>query len=182
MKIQAIMSQQVTSCGPDTNLGSVVESMSRHDCGIVPVIDERGETIGVVTDRDICLTLGRRDVPPSALVARNVMTQPVIGCAPDDDSVVALLTMVQHHVRRLPVLGPGGALVGVLSIDDIVRCAARAPATDPLRVAVLDVLGSIVERTRPAGAPSEYIPAGTLTDDDRQRSTFARAARSGADA
>jgi CBS domain-containing protein len=182
MKIQAIMSQQVASCGPDTNLGSVVEAMGRHGCGIVPVVNERGETIGVVTDRDICLSLGRRDLPPSALVARNVMTQPVIGCAPDDDSVVALLTMVQHHVRRLPVLGPAGVLVGVLSIDDIVRCAARAPATDPLRVAVLDVLASIVDRPRPAGPGSGYIPARAQAGDDRPRPATVRAARSGADA
>lgn len=179
MKINAIMSPQVTSCGPDTNLGSVVEAMSRHDCGFVPVVDELGEAIGVVTDRDICLSLGRRDLPPSALVARNVMTQPVIACSPEDDSVVALLTMVQHHVRRLPVLGPAGVLLGVLSIDDIVRCAARAPSTDPLRVAVLDVMGGIVDRTRPTG--SEYIPAAARTGDDHPRPAFVRASRSGAD-
>ena len=148
MKIQAIMSEEVRSCGPDTNLASVVETMSQHDCGIVPVVGDHGEAVGVITDRDICLALGRRDVPASALVARNVMTQPVIGCAPDDDSVVALLTMVQHRVRRLPVLGSGGVLVGILSVDDIVQRAAQAPATDPLRVAVLDVLAGIGARAR----------------------------------
>jgi CBS domain-containing protein len=149
MKIKAIMTEQVKSCGPDTNLGSVVETMWTYDCGIVPVVNERGEAIGVITDRDVCIALGTRDVPASHLVARNVMTQPVIGCAPEDDCVEVLLTMQEYHVRRLPVLGIGGVLVGIVSIDDIVRWAARAPATDPLRLVLLAVLAEVDARARP---------------------------------
>jgi CBS domain-containing protein len=149
MKIEAIMSDRVRSCGPETNLSSVVETMWTYDCGIVPVVDERGEAIGVVTDRDICIALGTRDVPASSLVARNVMREPVIGCAPDDDCVEVLLTMQEHHVRRLPVLAIGGVLIGIVSIDDIVRWAARAPATDPLRVMLLAVLADVDTQARP---------------------------------
>ena len=143
MKVSAIMTQPVRTCGPDTNLASVVETMRTYDCGIVPVVNERGEAIGVVTDRDICIALGTRDTPASALVARNVMTRPVIGCAPEDDCVAALLTMEERRLHRLPVLGTGGVLLGIVSIDDIVRWAARAPATDPLRMVVLQVLAGV---------------------------------------
>jgi CBS domain-containing protein len=152
MKIKTMMTDQVKSCGPETNLGSVVETMWTGACGIVPVINERGEAIGVVTDRDICIALGTRDVPASTLVARNVMTQPVIGCAPEDDCVMALLTMERHRLHRLPVLGIGGVVLGIVSIDDIVRWAAGAPTTDPLRVAVLEVLAGMGRRTQPARA------------------------------
>jgi CBS domain-containing protein len=150
VKIKTIMTRQVFSCGPDTNLGSVVETMRTHDCGIVPVVNERNEAVGVVTDRDICLAIGARDEPASALVARTVMTTPVVGCAPEDECIIALLTMEQHHLRRLPVLGIGGVLVGIVSIDDIVRWAAGAPADDPLRAAVLEVLAGIVHVAPPA--------------------------------
>lgn len=150
MKIEAIMTQPVQSCGPETNLGSVVETMWTHDCGIVPVVNERGEAIGVVTDRDICIALGTRDVQASTLVARNVMTQPIAGCAPEDDCIDALLTMEERHVRRLPVLGTGGVLLGIVSIDDIVRWAARAPASDPLRTVLLQVLAGVEAPARPA--------------------------------
>ena len=143
MKIKTIMTTQVASCGPDTNLGSVVEAMWTHDCGIVPIVNERGEALGVVTDRDICIALGTRDVPASWLVARNVMTAPVVGCAPEDDCVDVLLTMSRKHVRRVPVLGPDGVLLGIVSIDDIVRQAAALPATDPLRVLTLQVLAGV---------------------------------------
>lgn len=152
MKIKSIMIDQVRSCGPDTNLGSVIETMTTYDCGILPVVNERGEAIGVVTDRDVCIALGSRDVAPSTLVARNVMTQPVIGCAPEDDCVMALLTMEQHRVRRLPVLGIGGVVLGIVSIDDIVRWAARAPTSDPLRMAIVEVLAGIGVRRQPERA------------------------------
>jgi len=156
MKIKAIMTDQVKSCGPDTNLGSVVETMWTSDCGIVPVVNEGGAAIGVITDRDICIALGTRDVPASTLVARNVMSEPVIGCEAEDDCVEVLLTMQEYHVRRLPVRGTGGLLVGIVSIDDIVRWAARAPATDPLRVILLAVLAEVDARPR----PMRGIPAG----------------------
>jgi CBS domain-containing protein len=146
MKIEIMMTGEVRTCGPDTNLRSVIETMSTYDCGIVPVVDEHGVAVGVLTDRDICVALGRRDASPSSLVARNVMTQPAIGCAAEDDCCIALLTMEQHGVRRLPVLGSSGVVVGIVSIDDIVRWAAGAPTTDPLRVAVLEVLAGIGAR------------------------------------
>ena len=161
MKIDAIMSKPVQTCGPDTNIGSVVETMWTHNCGIVPVVNERGEAIGVVTDRDVCIALGTRDVQASELVARNVMTQPVVGCAPADDCVAALLTMEEHHVRRLPVLGSGGVLLGIVSIDDIVRWAARAPESDPLRAVVVQVLAgwrSRHETPTPGHAKDRGLP------------------------
>jgi CBS domain-containing protein len=120
-----------------------------YDCGIVPVVNERGEAIGAMTDRDVCLALGTRDVPASILAPRNVMTQPVIGRAPEDDCVEVLLTMRENHVRRLQVLGIGGVLVGIVPIDNLVRWAARAPAIYPLRVVILAVLADVDMRARP---------------------------------
>jgi CBS domain-containing protein len=152
MKIETIMTGAVQSCGPGTNLASVVETMWLHACGIVPVVDEGGSAIGVVTDRDICIALGTRNVVAAALTARDVMSQPVVGCAPDDDCFIALLTMEQRGVRRLPVLGPGGVLLGIVSLDDIVKRAARAPATDPLRMGVMDVLAAVSAAKAPKKA------------------------------
>ena len=143
MKIKSIMTEAVQSCGPETNLASIVETMWTYDCGIVPVVNERGEAIGVVTDRDICIALGTRNVVAAALTARDVMSQPVIGCTPEDDCFIALLTMEQRGVHRLPVLGIGGVLLGIVSLDDIVKRAARVPVTDPLRAGVMEVLAAV---------------------------------------
>jgi CBS domain-containing protein len=152
MKIKSIMTEPVQSCGPGTNLASIVETMWTHDCGIVPVVNERGEAVGIVTDRDICIALGTRNVVAAALTARDVMTQPVIGCAPEEDCFNALLTMEHHRVHRLPVLGIGGVVLGIVSIDDIVKRAARAPAGDPLRMGVMEVLAAVGGHKTPAKA------------------------------
>jgi CBS domain-containing protein len=143
MKIESIMTGTVQTCGAGTNLASVVETMWTHDCGIVPVVNERGEAVGIVTDRDIAIALGTRNVVAAALTAGDVMTQPAVGCAPEDDCFHALLTMERHRVHRLPVLGIGGIVLGIVSIDDIVTRAARAPAGDPLRMGVMEVLAAV---------------------------------------
>jgi CBS domain-containing protein len=152
MKIKAVMTEAVQSCRPDTNLAAVVEIMWIHDCGIVPVVNERGEAVGVVTDRDICIALGTRNVVAAALTASDVMTRRVVACAPEDDCFSALLTMEQHRVHRLIVLGIGGVVLGLVSIDDIVKRAARAPAVDPLRMGVMEVLAAVGGHKTPARA------------------------------
>jgi predicted transcriptional regulator len=71
------------------------------------------------------------------------MTQPLVGCVPDDDCFTVLRIMEQHRLRRLPVLGIGGVLVGMVSMNDIVNRAAKAPASDPLRSGVIEALSAI---------------------------------------
>jgi len=102
-----------------------------------------GEAVGIVTDRDICIALGTRNATAAMLTARDVMSEPVASCVPEDDCFVALMTMKQSGVHRLPVLGIGEVVLGIVSVDDIVRHAARAPATDPLRIGVMDVLAAV---------------------------------------
>jgi CBS domain-containing protein len=143
VKIKGIMTQPAKTCGPGTNLASVVETMWTHDCGIVPVVNERGEAVGIVTDRDICIALGTRNATAAMLTARDAMTQPVAGCLAEDDCFAALLTMQERGVRRLPVLGSDDVVLGIVSLDDIVKHAARAPAGDPLRIGVMEVLAAV---------------------------------------
>ena len=74
----------------------------------------------------------------AGVAKHEVMRAPVHGCAPDDDLRVALTTMKQFKVRRLPVIGNDGRLRGMLSIDDvIVRGVAADGPTSAEVVAVL---------------------------------------------
>jgi CBS domain-containing protein len=143
VKVETIMTRPAWTCGPGTNLASVVETMWTHDCGIVPVVNERGEAVGIVTDRDICIALGTRNATAAMLTAADVMSQPVAGCAPEDDCFVALMTMQERGVHRLHVLGIGDAVLGIVSLDDVVKHAALVPASDPLRIGVMEVLAAV---------------------------------------
>ena len=60
MTVQELMTPFPATCGPADNLAQAAEHMWDADCGIVPVVDERGHVLGVITDRDICIAAATR--------------------------------------------------------------------------------------------------------------------------
>ncbi len=122
MKVKDIMTVEPRTCGPDTNLAAAAALMLDADCGMLPVVIG-GKLAGVVTDRDLYIALATRNQRPSDLSIGDVMQTPLHTCGPDDDVEMALATMKQHRVRRLPVEGFGGTVIGVLSLNDIARAA-----------------------------------------------------------
>ena len=130
MKIKDIMTAEPRTCSPDTNLAAAAALMLDGDCGILPVVDD-GKLIGVVTDRDMYIALATRNTRASEITVGDVVQTPVYTCGPDDDVHAALATMKQHRVRRLPVEGFGGTVMGIVSMNDILLAAgARKPVRD----------------------------------------------------
>ncbi len=119
MRVIDVMMGTPYYCSPETNLGSATELMWTGNCGFLPVVGNEGKVIGIVTDRDICIALGTRGRPSGDVTVAEVMSAKVYSCAPEDDIHVALRTMREGHVRRLPVITKQGALVGVVSMDDV---------------------------------------------------------------
>jgi len=101
------------------NLGEAAELMWKGNCGFLPVVDDEEKVCGVVTDRDICIALGTRNQRAGEVHVGEVMQQKVYACNPEDDIHVALQSMRDGHVRRLPVVDHQGKLAGVVSMDDI---------------------------------------------------------------
>ena len=131
MKVQEVMTKQPAFCGLDTTLAGAVNTMQDSGCGFLPVVGEGGNVVGVITDRDICIALGTRDRNPSEVLVKDVVlpkdrTFPkLFACTPDDKMRCILTTMREEKIRRLPVVDREGALVGVLSIDDLVVRACK---------------------------------------------------------
>jgi CBS domain-containing protein len=119
MKVRDDMMGSPYYCQPENNLGSATELMWNANCGFLPVQSAEGKVVGVITDRDICIALGTRNCRASEVTVGEVMSGELHTCAPDDDIHVALQTMREAKIRRLPVLAKNGTLVGVLSMDDI---------------------------------------------------------------
>jgi len=120
MKVRDVMTKQATFCYPDTSLSGAAELMWKRKCGFLPVRGEGGNVIGVITDRDISIALGTRNRRPSEVLVKDVMSGRLFTCTPDDSVACALTTMRIEGLRRLPVVNCEGALVGVVSIDDLV--------------------------------------------------------------
>jgi CBS domain-containing protein len=132
MKAREVMTGTPYYCQPETNLGSATELMWNANCGFLPVEAADGRVIGVITDRDICIALGTRGRPSGEVTVAEVMSSKLCSCAPDDDIHVALQTLREGKVRRLPVIGPDGSLVGVISMEDILlRTEPRSRGKEP---------------------------------------------------
>jgi CBS domain-containing protein len=127
MKIKDIMTAEVRTCSPDTNLAAAAALMLDGDCGILPVVDE-GKLVGIVTDRDMYIALATQNRLASQITVGDVARKQVWTCGPDDDVHTAMEKMKEHRVRRLPVEGFGGTVMGIVSMNDIVLAAgARKP-------------------------------------------------------
>ena len=124
MKVAELMTPHPVTCAPETNLAEAAALMLDADCGILPVVWD-GKLFGVVTDRDLFIALGTRDQRPSSLKVADVVTGPVFSCGPDDEPETVLAAMKAHQVRRLPVLGFGGTVLGIVSMNDLVLAAGK---------------------------------------------------------
>lgn len=120
MRVKKVMMCTPYTCRKDTNLGEAAELMWKGNCGFLPMTEPDGKVCGVITDRDICIALGTRDKLAGEVTAGEVSPDgKLFACSPEDEIHVALLTMREGKVRRLPVIDSDGKAVGVLSMDDV---------------------------------------------------------------
>lgn len=142
MKAKDLMTPQPKTCSPDTNLAAAAEIMLAGDCGLLPVMDE-GKLVGVVTDRDLYIALATRNRSAADLTVGEVAQKPVYTCSPEDGVDAVLETMRAHRVRRVPVEGFGGTVLGVISLDDLALAAgADSSLADRDVVATLQAVRS----------------------------------------
>ena len=130
MPVQNWMTTDVVSVGPDTSLLKVGKLMKDHHIRRIPVVDEQGQVIGIISDRDV------RDASPSKattldmyemhyllaeLKAKNIMTAKPITVKPTDTVEQAALIMLDNKVGGLPVVDDAGKLVGIISDHDVFK-------------------------------------------------------------
>jgi len=114
------MTKNVSFCAPGTNAAAAAEIMWMRDCGVLPVVEDSGQIVGVVTDRDLFIALGTQNRNPSELPVGEIMRRELSACAPEDDVRDVLKTMAEQRVHRLPVLDKSGALKGIVSMNDVI--------------------------------------------------------------
>jgi CBS domain-containing protein len=117
MQLQDIMTTAVVTAGLDADVLRVAQLMRDHNVGSVVLCDPEGEPAAMVTDRDLAIRLLADDRPTSEPV-REHASRPLVTGEPHMDLEEAAALMVQHRVRRLPIVG-GDGLVGIVTLDDI---------------------------------------------------------------
>jgi len=95
--------------------------MRRHQVFQLPVIDESGHLVGIVTDRDIRSAAGNDDRLMVNLVVSEIMTTDVITVSPADDLRIALDLLWRQRIGGLPVVQKD-VVVGIITVRDMLRC------------------------------------------------------------
>ena len=120
MKVREAMAKTVSSAQKDERIVDVAKKMKQEDAGFIPIVENGGKLVGVVTDRDIvirCIASGHN---PQSDTVEHCMTQQTITIRPEDEIDQAARTMEQQEIRRLAVT-ENGRLVGVLSHGNLVQ-------------------------------------------------------------
>jgi CBS domain-containing protein len=130
MQVHEGMSHTILAVGPGHTLRDAARLMSERQVGAAVVIDPDAPGVGILTERDILISLGRGQDPDREPVAEH-LTRDVVYAAPDWSLEEAAAAMVQGGFRHLIVV-EGGETVGILSVRDIVRCWTADGAICPV--------------------------------------------------
>lgn len=119
MKIKEIMTAPASTTRPEESIREAAKKLAADDIGVLPVVSDTNEPVGILTDRDIVLRVVAEGKDPSEPV-RTAMTPDVVACTVDTDVTEAAKLMREHKVRRV-VATENGALVGIASMGDVAR-------------------------------------------------------------
>jgi CBS domain-containing protein len=126
MRVADLMKKHAITCTDGAVLSDATRLMWQHDIGFIPVVSaESGTLVGVITDRDAIMAAWSQDKPVSQIPVRGVMCTRVVTCHPENDAFEAEQLMRKLQLRRLPVTSAQSALIGVVSLNDLARRAAR---------------------------------------------------------
>lgn len=139
MQVRDILQQKaagVVTIEASKAVGDAISLLNEHRIGALIVKDEGGEICGIISERDILRECGRRwtrlsgagrgraSAPP---LVRDLMTADLIIAVPDDDLNYVMSVMTRNRIRHLPIL-EGRALVGIISIGDVVKAFVEESA------------------------------------------------------
>jgi CBS domain-containing protein len=133
VRIRDVMTESVVTAAPEASVREVAETMRERNVGSV-VLVEGGRPVGFLTDRDLAVSVlaDGRDVSDRAC---DHASAPVVTAEPDLDVSAAGELMVEHGIRRLPVL-EGDELIGIVTLDDLAVRTGDAELAQNLTSAV----------------------------------------------
>lgn len=130
MQVKEVMTANPACCSPETPLPVVAKLMVVHDCGEIPVVENKESKIpvGVVTDRDIVCRTVARDKNPLELTAADCMSTSIVTVTPDTSVEDCCRIMEERQIRRVPVVDANGACCGIVALADLARGAKSGAA------------------------------------------------------
>jgi CBS domain-containing protein len=139
MQLKDICVLDVACCTPDVTTLEAARLMRKHHVGDLVVVEDDAGTrvpMGIITDRDIVVQVLGMDLDPSKTRVCDVMSSHLVLADDAEEVSAAVARMQAHGVRRVPVTGANGDVVGIFSLDDLLQLQARQAK------AVVDIVDS----------------------------------------
>jgi signal-transduction protein with cAMP-binding, CBS, and nucleotidyltransferase domain len=113
------------SANSEKNAQDAANLMIKNKVGSVIVIDNRGEPLGIITERDIVKRICIQNVIASKITVDEIMSSPVMTIMSYDSVDTASRVMTKNRIKRLVVLEEDNRITGLLSVTDIMRHLAK---------------------------------------------------------
>jgi CBS domain-containing protein len=128
MEVEKLCTVDTVCCARDESVQGAALLMRKHHVGDIVVVDDAdGERTpaGIVTDRDIVVSVVALGLDPAGLQVGDIMTDDLLTADEHDDVSVTIERMRLRGIRRVPVVGEGGRLAGIVSADDLLGFLAE---------------------------------------------------------
>lgn len=124
MLLKDVCTANVVSCGTQTSTLEAASLMRHRHVGDLVVVDDpqdQGIPLGVVTDRDLVVEVLGNGLDPAKTTVGSLMRKPVVIAHESEDTTQVIERMRAHGVRRMPVVAHEGEVVGIITLDDLLR-------------------------------------------------------------
>ena len=164
MKVRDFMITRVFTIKPSNTVKELLNQINTNRIGGVPVVDDRGNLLGMVSDGDVLRYLSPKPMGIAGLVyviedgemedvlleklktpVKEIMTKRnILSVSPDEDFETTIRPISRHHFKKLPVVNGAGRVIGVLSRGDIIDsiskniiCREKNPHTRSVKLTFL---------------------------------------------
>ena len=123
MNVSSILRRKgthVETARPQTTVGEAAQRLTAKGVGSLVILDSAGNLLGVLSERDLVRALSEHGPSSWSVPVQEVLTKRPATCKPEDSLRDVLSAMTRRRARHLPVIA-GEALVGIVSIGDIVK-------------------------------------------------------------
>ena len=149
-RVKDVMTPSPACCVPTTPIPEVAMLFTQHDCGSIPVVENKdtGRPVGVVTDRDVACRAVAAGRDLAEMRALDCMTAPCITVAEDMALEDCVALMEGHRIRRIVVVNDSGAVCGIVAQADLARRADGGRVAEVVRtISEPTLAASLVEPT-----------------------------------
>jgi CBS domain-containing protein len=127
VSIGKICNREVVSSNRAITIREAAFLMREHHVGDLLVVNENGERqpVGIITDRDITISIVALGLDPDVMTVGDIMGRELVTLREDRGVLEAIERMRLKGVRRLPIVGVDGSLVGIVTVDDLIALLAN---------------------------------------------------------